>query len=586
MTWATLPQWLSPVYQREGGVAVYPPFRYSLCKNALLQTTTSETQHNMSKAKRLFSLGDARRAFKNVFHALRFAYWAECLAERGFLDPVKDVQVHADLFLRSVERSWPDWAALEAEFRPMLRASLSRLEALCQVRLGKEICTVDDCLARADSLELLQRELAVNSCCKETMSLVALHLDPIFGDRKHPIAKQINGMLVSGSTLIASSYGVMEEWKRAHNTQCFLEKIDGGQLVIVFYRDDAWHVASKYSPDASDRYFVTVDESSCARPNYYYHSRFPAYDPFNFFEQSSNEAYFSMSHLSPNGNPYDRSQGYFPLQSQTTLSSSSPTSQRTTRIVETCLRTKFWEMWKQRGMQLPSGGDATSWVYFFECVSPLVAPLIAGEPREEIWCHGARHVVSRKEMPYETLMGAHPSWRFVPILHHVTEANARTFVDTLDVRLMQGVVALNRDGTRSKLVSPAYRSLKKIVLGFGSIVSETATHRLCFHLTCTLSPEAIASLVLQYPQLEFPFDQMERARVRVWNKLAECRDSIGAAAPEQKAATIVQSLTKNPHWRNAIFAYLRDQSRTALSFLSAKRLWLILQEIESAFFSQ
>lgn len=537
----------------------------------------------MSKAKRLFSLGDARRAFKNVFHALRFAYWGECLAERGFLDPVKDVQIHADLFLRSLERPWPDWTSLEAEFRPMLRASLSRLEVLCQVRLDKEICSVDDCLARADSLELLQRELAVNSSCQETTSLFALHLDPIFGDRKHPIAKQINGMLVSGSSLVATSYGVMEEWKRGHNTHCFLEKIDGGQLVILFHHNHAWHVASKYTPDASDLYFVAVDESR-ARPNYYYQSRFPAYDPFNFFEQSSNEAYFSMSHLSPNGESYDRSQGYFPLQSQTTLSS-SPSSQRTTRMLETRLSTKFWEMWKQRGMQLPGGddGDATSWVYFFECVSPLVAPLIAGEPREELWCHGARHVVSRKEMPYETLMSANPSWGFVPILRHVTDANVRTFVDTLDVRLMQGVVALNRDGTRSKLVSHAYRSLKKIVLGFGSIVSETATHRLCFHLTCALSPEAIASLVLQYPQLEFPFGQMERARIRVWNKLAECRDVIGAAASEQKAATIVQSLTKSPHWRNAIFAYLRDQSRTALSFLSAKRLWLLQNEIESAF---
>jgi hypothetical protein len=85
--------------------------------------------------------------------------------------------------------------------------------------------------------------------------------------------------------------------------------------------------------------------------------------------------------------------------------------------------------------------------------------------------------------------------------------------DCADVTQVQGYISVTEP--RLKLVAPSYRSYKKLVLGPGSIASETATHRLCLHLACTQSDQALRVMSARVPQLTVPLQRMRAVRERI-----------------------------------------------------------------------
>lgn len=124
VVWASLVCFMPPLLAATGEPLA---IRFRLVKNALFQTTTAETAHNMSKAKRLFGLGDEKRAIKNVFHAMRYASWAVRLAEMERID-IADLRAHNDSYNCAMARQWTDWASLQAQFKPSLDATMARLK--------------------------------------------------------------------------------------------------------------------------------------------------------------------------------------------------------------------------------------------------------------------------------------------------------------------------------------------------------------------------------------------------------------------------------------------------------------------------
>ncbi len=126
------------------------------------------------------------------------------------------------------------------------------------------------------------------------------------------------------------------------------------------------------------------------------------------------------------------------------------------------------------------------------------------------------------------------------------------------------------------------RWLQKLVLGPGSLASDTGTNRLCLHLACTQSDTALATLSARFPQLTVPLRRMRAVRERMLcaldAKCASLRD--GSCESEQAVASRVQAMTKSLPWRNAIFGF-RAKGRTCLCSLSAKQLWQLYLQLDT-----
>ncbi|KAL6062794.1 hypothetical protein QOT17_011939 [Balamuthia mandrillaris] len=636
---------------------------FALRKTNLRKAAIADAKHNYQKAKRLWKEGELYKAKKNLVHGIRFLLLAVQLMEKGRID---DVTAGNDVWAEIMADTSQQWPRYEDKYKPTFEHYYSLLTELSTPKPYKP--TTENVLhtiaymEQYDGPEALRRELSINitELCndeeekekeKDGVNDEAEHIfhfcaDQVHSPYDHPVvAECAHGLILafspcSSSSSLSSSFIDNNEqntttgnkskgrWRVVSypydlffshtrkeaaatihqmdwNTARVYEKVEGS-IAILYYHRGRWRVASRETPDGSERLNTLLTDQH----RYYYYSSKPCYNPWDFFEAKLqwNWARENRSHCSNNDSQSeetDHSAFYYPNQVASLFASSSSSSYKRLEIT---FADVFWDIWRKQNYQYPSEEDAQHFCYMFVLRSDRQRLILARErayfdegnkheqlSEEEVELlalHGMRDLRTLKEVrnfeDYASLYGWACVQRvFTPGFHSLEDVVAAA--ERLEPTQLGGFVVVDDHFHRLKVKSTAHVALESLTWRSDD---EDRTRRLLLELvrTSSLLPsinnnEQAALSILppflrRFPQWKLLYQQVQREYAMLCHYLDDLLAKL--AVDEVSKEARIQMINDQPQaLRLLLFRMLHGGHKNSCVLLKDWPLNLLLRMINT-----